>query len=62
MHIHTKIIVLKVNKKHKASLTNILGVPEKYEVMTSDNPRELLPHGRRGEAKLVITNTTISRH
>ena len=58
----TKIIVLEGNKERKASLTNILGGPGKCEVMTSDNLRELLNHmDGRGEAKVVITNTNISR-
>ena len=58
----TKIIALEGNKERTASLANILEGPEKYEVMISDNPRELLNHmDGRGEVKLVITYTTISR-
>ena len=58
----TKIIALEGNKERTASLANILEGTEKYEVMISDNPRELLNHmDGSGDVKLVITNTTISR-
>ncbi|MFT5089581.1 MAG: putative nucleotidyltransferase with HDIG domain [Candidatus Latescibacterota bacterium] len=57
-----KVIALEGNKERTEAIKNLIEGADQYDFVSSNSPRQLMNHmDGKGEVKLIITNTTISR-
>ncbi len=57
-----KILALEGDKKRAESLKGLIGSTGQYDMILSNSPRQLMNHmDGKGEVKLILSNTTISR-
>lgn len=57
-----KVIALEGDKKRAATIKTLLEGTDQYDLISSNSPRQLMNHmDGKGDVKLIITNTTISR-